>query len=193
MADARKRSSSVLFLKEGFLFKRGEIIKKWVRRYCVLNPQCLCYFKKQAHSEDVEPLGRVFLDDIIDIDVEASMKKRPFCFCLHTDNSHKRKSIYFNASSDVERNQWISCIKNAKEKERKAERDDPFRKTLKKLTKGLKRVKLEKDPDKGIGCTIKNAAGVILVSRIIEDGPIAATGILKPGECNVAYLLIVEE
>lgn len=188
--SGRKRSSSVLLLKEGYLFKRGEIIKKWVRRYCVLNPQCLCYFKKQTHSsEDAEPLGRIFLDDIINIDNEVSLRKKPFCFCLHTDNGHKRKSIYFHASSDVERKEWIECIKNAKEKERKAERDDPFRKTLKKLTKGLKRIKLEKDPDKGIGCTIKNAAGLILVSRIIEDGPIAATGILKPGELGHHGLL----
>jgi len=180
----RRRSSSVRLLKEGFLLKRGEIIKKWVRRYSVLNPQCLCLFKKETHSEDAEPMGRVFLDDIINIENEASGKKKPFCFCLQTDNGHKRKNIYFSASNDAERLEWVDCIKNAKEKEKKAERDDPFRKTLKKLTKGLKRIKLEKDPDKGIGCTIKNAAGVILVSRIIEDGPIATTGVLKPGELN---------
>ncbi len=41
---------------------------------------------------------------------------------------------------------------------------------------------LVKDPEKGIGCTIKNAAGHILVNRIIEDGPIALTGVLRPGE-----------
>ena len=162
--------------------KRGEIIKKWVRRYCVLNPQCLCYFKKQTHDEDVEPMGRVFLDDIINIENEALVKKKPFCFCLHTDNGNKRKSIYFNASSEAGRLVWINCIKNAKEKERRAEREDPFRKTLKKLTKGLKRIKLQKDSDKRIGCTIKNAAGVITVCRIIEDGLIAATGVLKPGK-----------
>lgn len=46
---------------------------------------------------------------------------------------------------------------------------------------GIKRVTLVKDPHKGIGCTIKNAAGHIFVHRIIEDGPIAETGILRPG------------
>lgn len=46
---------------------------------------------------------------------------------------------------------------------------------------GLKRVTLMKDPEKGIGCTIKNAAGHIFVNRIIEDGPIACTGVLRPG------------
>ena len=40
-----------------------------------------------------------------------------------------------------------------------------------------------KDPAKGIGCTIKSAAGHIFVSRIIEDGPIAHTGVLRPGMC----------
>lgn len=46
---------------------------------------------------------------------------------------------------------------------------------------GLKRITLMKDPRKGIGCTIKNAAGHIFVNRIIEDGPIAHTGVLRPG------------
>ncbi len=49
------------------------------------------------------------------------------------------------------------------------------------LAPGLKRITLVKDPDKGIGCTIKNAAGHILVNRILEDGPIAITGVLRPG------------
>ncbi|CAI8000035.1 Gamma-2-syntrophin [Geodia barretti] len=47
---------------------------------------------------------------------------------------------------------------------------------------GLKRVTLMKDPVKGIGCTIKSAAGHVLVNRIIEDGPIAQTGVLRPGD-----------
>ena len=51
---------------------------------------------------------------------------------------------------------------------------------------GLKRVTLMKDPDKGIGCTIKSAAGHIFVNRIIEDGPIAHTGVLRPGK--VSYI-----
>lgn len=47
---------------------------------------------------------------------------------------------------------------------------------------GLKRVTLCKDPVKGIGCTIKSAAGHIFVNSIIADGPIAFTGVLRPGE-----------
>ena len=41
---------------------------------------------------------------------------------------------------------------------------------------------LFKDPQKGIGCTVKNAAGHIFVNKIIEDGPISETGILRPGQ-----------
>ena len=40
---------------------------------------------------------------------------------------------------------------------------------------------LVKDVNKGIGCTIKNAAGHVFVHRIIENGPIAETGVLRPG------------
>ncbi len=46
---------------------------------------------------------------------------------------------------------------------------------------GLKRVSLTKDPLKGIGCTIKSAAGHVFVNAIVEDGPIAFTGALRPG------------
>lgn len=52
---------------------------------------------------------------------------------------------------------------------------------------GVKRVTLVKDQDKGIGCTIKNAAGHILVNRIIEDGPIAQTGVLRPGVSTITF------
>ena len=46
---------------------------------------------------------------------------------------------------------------------------------------GLKQVTLVKDPELGIGCTIKNVIGHILVNRIVEDGPVAHTGALRPG------------
>ena len=45
-----------------------------------------------------------------------------------------------------------------------------------------------KDPKKGIGCTIKSAAGHIFVNRIIEDGPIAHTGVLRPGMYVCMYV-----
>ncbi len=57
---------------------------------------------------------------------------------------------------------------------------------------GLKRVTVMKDPVKGIGCTIKNAAGHIFVNRIIEDGPIAHTGVLRPGLCIVCASVYVD-
>lgn len=48
-----------------------------------------------------------------------------------------------------------------------------------------------KDPEKGIGCTIKNAAGHIFVNRIIEDGPIAHTGVLRPGRHLARQMFVV--
>lgn len=47
-----------------------------------------------------------------------------------------------------------------------------------------------KDPDKGIGCTIKSAAGHIFVNRIIEDGPIARTGVLRPGTYTCMFAVM---
>ena len=53
---------------------------------------------------------------------------------------------------------------------------------------GLKRVTLSKDPVKGIGCTIKSAAGHIFVNSITEGGPIAFTGVLRPGEKDITVI-----
>eukprot|EP00731_Ephydatia_muelleri_P011008 Em0005g1594a len=171
-----KRASSTLILKEGFLYKKGHIIKIWSRKYFVLTRESLNYFKRE--SEMREPMGRVFLSDVTDITTEGLDTKRSFVFAVHT----KRRCTLLQGSNVEDMENWVRAIREALETDKELERKDPFRKTLRRLEPGLKRVTLVKDPQKGIGCTIKNAAGHILVNRIIEDGPIAMSGVLRPGD-----------
>lgn len=203
--DSRRRFSSQLIVKEGYLNRRGGIIKSWSRRYFVLNKQSLVYFRReqdingQSLKSGLSPQGRIFLSDIINIEKEGLESRKTFVFALKT----KKRVVLLQAFSDVERDDWVSAIQTTLESEGEAERKDPFRRTLRCLAPGesilttscnsficaynhvvgLKRVTLVKDPEKGIGCTIKSAGGHIFVNRIVEDGPIAHTGVLKPGTC----------
>lgn len=169
-----------MIVKEGFLCKKGGVIKSWSRRYFILNYQCLCYFKRALNEADtdLQPMGRVFLSDIVNIETDGVEKKKAFVFALHT----KKRAVLLQASNHEDKEKWIEAVKQALETDRKAEREDPFRRTLRRLKPGLKRITLVKDPMKGIGCTIKCAAGHVLVNRILEDGPIAHTGVLRPGD-----------
>ena len=125
-----------MVLKEGYLCKKGGVIKSWSRRYFVLNHQCLCYFKRALNgSEDaarLHPLGRVFLSDIVNIETEGVEKKKAFVFALHT----KKRGVLLQAANSDDRDKWVEAVRGALETDKKAEREDPFRRTLRKLKPG---------------------------------------------------------
>ena len=131
----RNAAASSMILKEGYLCKKGGVIKSWSRRYFVLNHQCLCYFKRApngAEDSGPQPLGRVFLSDIVDIETEGVEKKKAFVFALHT----KKRGVLLQASNDEDREKWVHAVRQALETDKKAEREDPFRRTLRKLKPG---------------------------------------------------------
>ena len=125
------RISGSIISKEGFLFKKGGIIKSWSRRYFVLSPQSLCYFRSEVH-EKLEPLGRIFLSDIVSISTESTEKKKAFVFVLHT----KKRAVLLQGANNEDRDKWVECIKRASEIDKEAETKDPFRKSLRRLTPG---------------------------------------------------------
>ena len=123
----------LLTLKEGFLYKKGGIIKSWARRYFILTHQSLCYFRREREDlEGLEPLGRIFLSDIVKIDTEGIEKKKAFVFALHT----KKRAVLLQAANHEDRDKWVEVIRRTLETDKEAERKDPFRKTLRKLAPG---------------------------------------------------------
>lgn len=131
----RQHSAAInLIVKEGFLCKKGGVIKSWSRRYFVLNRQCLCYFKRELNAAevDLQPMGRVFLSDVVKIETDGVEKKRAFVFALHT----KKRAVLLQASNNEDKEKWIGAIRQALESDNKAEREDPFRKTLRRLKPG---------------------------------------------------------
>ena len=125
-----KRASSTLILKEGFLYKKGHIIKIWSRKYFVLTRESLNYFKRE--SEMREPMGRVFLSDVTDITTEGLDTKRSFVFAVHT----KRRCTLLQGSNVEDMENWVRAIREALETDKELERKDPFRKTLRRLEPG---------------------------------------------------------
>ncbi len=120
-------------MKEGFLFKKGGIIKSWSRRYFILTHQSLCYFKREFETQEgLEPLGRVFLSDIVSIATEGIEKKKAFVFALHT----KKRAVLLQAANSEDRDKWVEAIKRTLETDKEAERKDPFRRTLRRLAPG---------------------------------------------------------
>ena len=135
-----RRASANLILKEGFLYKKGGVIKSWSRRYFILMHQSLCYFKREfeTHAQNqegldkLEPLGRIFLSDIVSISTEGVEKKKAFVFALHT----KKRAVLLQASNTDDKEKWVEAIRRALETDKEAERKDPFRQTLRKLAPG---------------------------------------------------------
>lgn len=165
-------------IKEGFLQKKSSLLRQWRPRFVVLNRQLLCIFKK----EDDEQRGRTAAGRIFLMDIEAiqqfETKKRKHCFNLIVEG----KPLSFCCSSELDRECWIRSVQTAKDNELKAEETDPVRRKSTKLTGGLKRITIPREKGQGLGCTIKNVGGFIFVNRILEDGPVSTSGILRPGK-----------
>lgn len=178
MAGQANMKTNRRVLREGFLHKKTSLLKQWRTRFVVLNRQLLCIFKKEEDEKRGRTAdGRIFLVDIEAIE-KFETKKRKHCFNLIVEG---KPFFSFCCSSELDRELWIRSIQAGKESELKEEETDPIRRKSIKLTGGLKRITIPREKGQGLGCTIKNVGGVIFVNRILEDGPVSTSGILRPG------------
>lgn len=163
--------------KEGFMVKKTGLLRLWRPRYFVLVDDLLCYYMKKGDEKRLAPAGRIFISDIEKLE---RAEKKSHVFGLQIDI--KNKSHLMSCSTYEDREEWLNKIWQAQEKQKNLENEDPIRAKSTRLGKDYKRVTIQKDPKHGIGCTIKNVGGAIFVSRIIPDGPVATTGVLRPGD-----------
>lgn len=172
-------------VKEGFMDKRVGLLKFWKSRYFVLLDDLLCYFLREEQKETFTPTGRIFFSDIKNVD-RVEKKSHPYAFYVEVAN----KKHLMSCTSYEEREEWVNRLWQAKESHKHKELHDPVRRRSSRLGKDYKRITIKKDPKHGIGCTIKNVGGAIFVSRIIPDGPVATSGVLRPGNDEFRYCFV---
>ncbi|KAI6655237.1 hypothetical protein LOD99_2525 [Oopsacas minuta] len=167
-------------IRSGFLTKlSGGLFKSWQRRFFVLNPQCLSYFRdeREVRDQGKEPSKRLFLSDVNSVTGECSDYKRSFLVVINLN-----KGMWVVQAASVEdQEKWIEVLIHAIEADRAAEQNCPKRLSMKRVNEDTKRVLLVKE-EGSIGCTVKKAGEFLIVSRIIEGSYIARTGILRPDD-----------
>lgn len=178
MASQNNSATTNQIMRKGIVQKKSTVLRQWRHRFLVLNPETLCFFKKEGHQTSGKTAKeRIFLMDIISLE-KTSTKKKKFCLTLVADG----RTFLFNCASEIDRELWMRAIKNAQHKDQHLEENDPIRRKSMKLTGGLKRITIERKPGSGLGCTIKSVGGVIFVNRILEHGTVSSSGALRPGK-----------
>jgi len=94
--------------KEGFLTKKGSVVKNWKKRWFVLSGSNLLYFKKQ---KDVFPAGVILVKDAKLIDCVAELiDNKTFCFMISTPG----RDFFISADSGKDMFDWVQNLKIAK-------------------------------------------------------------------------------
>ncbi|KAJ3028823.1 hypothetical protein HDV00_010008 [Rhizophlyctis rosea] len=90
-------------VKSGYLKKKGVKRRAWKKRWFVLYPTCIRYYKNE---KEYELLAIINLKDVHRV-AEVELKKREDVFGIVT----KQRTYYVQAASEAERNDWLAAIK----------------------------------------------------------------------------------
>lgn len=105
-------------LKQGYLLKRSDVLKKWNIRYFVLTKECLCYYRSEQESKENAPKELIFFNDMSLYIDELREKETKYCIkIVKRSLSHTvaASRIYTLCTfSEDERNEWLSQILLAK-------------------------------------------------------------------------------
>lgn len=105
-------------LREGFLVKRGHLVRNWKARWFVLTPDKLLYYKYEGSKRNSCQRGRVMLRDCEVTCPYLEYDNRPLVFKLRTKSSVDH---FLEACSREERDQWASSIASVVEELRQKE------------------------------------------------------------------------
>jgi len=103
-----------IIYKEGFLTKKGNVVKNWKRRWFILRGTLLSYFKKQ---KDEFPQGVIIIspsnpslpsNQVVESLGEA-MDTKTFCFKVNTPN----RDFFISADSGKDMFDWVQAIRIA--------------------------------------------------------------------------------
>ena len=179
-------------LNEGELRKKTRILKRWCPRFVVLNEEMLFIFQNKNDESKGRAAKHSFsVMDISSIENHES-KKKTNCFRF----SINARSHVFCCPTELARDLWVRMIKGAQERrnepqENVVDTSNNPTVTSRSLNPGLKEIRIERQKGQGLGCTIKSVGGVITVNRILEDGPVSTTGVLRPGKFCFGFKFII--
>ncbi|XP_029101855.1 differentially expressed in FDCP 6 homolog [Scleropages formosus] len=93
-------------LKEGYLWKRGQLRRNWTERWFTLRPSTLAYF---ASEDRKERKGSIMLDGNCCVEVLPDKDGKRCMFCLKTLS----KTYEMSASDTKQRQEWTAAIQTA--------------------------------------------------------------------------------
>lgn len=93
--------------KEGFLTKKGHMVKNWKLRWFVLKKDQLLYYKT---PKDIKPAGSILLDGTVSVDLVED-KKKPFSFAVREASG---RITVISADSQKAMMDWVTAIREVK-------------------------------------------------------------------------------
>ncbi|XP_036389373.1 differentially expressed in FDCP 6 homolog [Megalops cyprinoides] len=93
-------------LKEGYLWKRGQLRRNWTERWFTLRPSTLAYFTCEDRRERK---GNIVLDGNCCVEVLPDKDGKRCMFCLKTLS----KTYEMSASDTKQRQEWTTAIQTA--------------------------------------------------------------------------------
>lgn len=100
-------------IKSGYLHKKGERRRAWKKRFFVLRPRSLGYYKD---SKEYKLLRQIPLLDIRTC-AQVQVKKHDYVFGIVT----KERTFYIQTSSTHERDEWVQAINAAMDQAKRLE------------------------------------------------------------------------
>ncbi|KAI1893158.1 hypothetical protein AGOR_G00141030 [Albula goreensis] len=93
-------------LKEGYLWKRGQLRRNWMERWFTLKPSMLAYFTSEDRKERK---GSITLDGNCCVETLPDKDGKRCMFCLKTAS----KSYEMSASDTKQRQEWTAAMQTA--------------------------------------------------------------------------------
>ncbi|XP_064156355.1 differentially expressed in FDCP 6 homolog [Anguilla rostrata] len=93
-------------LKEGYLWKKGQLRRNWVERWFTLQPGTLAYFTSEDRKERK---GNITLDRNCCVEVLPDRDGKRCMFCLKTLS----KTYEMSASDTKQRQEWTAAVQTA--------------------------------------------------------------------------------
>lgn len=104
-------------IKQGYLLKQSQVLKKWHLRYFILSKECLCYYRTEKESLEDAPKEVIFFNDLSMYIDEFRDKQTKYCLRIVKRSFSAKipaRTFLLCSFSEDERNEWLTGILHAK-------------------------------------------------------------------------------